>query len=49
MERAKLAYIFDTFPIAHRKDEERYGEYRTRRMVLEAYMGQQTTVQVKKL
>jgi len=32
--RAELAYILDTFPIARRKDEERYGEYRTKRMVL---------------
>jgi hypothetical protein len=27
----------DTFPIVRRKDEERWGEYRTKRMVLGAY------------
>ena len=26
-----------TFPIVRRKDEARYGEYRTKRMVLEEY------------
>jgi len=25
------------FPIVRRKDEERFGEYRTKRMVLEAF------------
>jgi len=39
LERDELAYILDTFPIVRRKDEERYGEYRTKRMVLEAYEG----------
>jgi hypothetical protein len=35
-------YIMDTFPIVRRKDEERFGEYRTKRRVLEIYdaMGQ---------
>lgn len=33
----ELDYILDTFPIVRRKDEERYGEYRTKRMVLEAF------------
>ncbi len=33
----ELAYILDTFPIVRRKDEARYGEYRTKRMVLEAF------------
>jgi len=33
----ELAYILDTFPIVRRKDEERWGEYRTKRMVLEKY------------
>jgi hypothetical protein len=33
----ELAYILDTFPIVKRKDEALYGEYRTKRMVLEAY------------
>jgi hypothetical protein len=37
LSREELAYILDTFPIVRRKDEEKYGEYRTKRMVLEAY------------
>jgi len=27
----------EQFPIVRRKDEERYGEYRTKRLVLEAW------------
>ena len=37
LTREELAYILDTFPIVRRKDEAKYGEYRTKRMVLEAY------------
>jgi hypothetical protein len=37
LTREELAYILDTFPIVRRKDEEKYGEYRTKRMVLEGY------------
>jgi hypothetical protein len=37
LSREELAYILDTFPIVRRKDEAQYGEYRTKRMVLEAY------------
>ncbi len=37
LTRDELTYILDTFPIVRRKDEARYGEYRTKRMVLEAY------------
>ena len=33
----ELAYIHDIFPIVRRKDEALYEEYRTKRMVLEAY------------
>jgi len=36
LARDELAYILDTFPIVRRKDEEKYGEYRAKRMVLEA-------------
>jgi hypothetical protein len=35
--RDAVAYILDTFPIVRRKDEETYGEYRTRRVILEIY------------
>jgi hypothetical protein len=30
-------YIMDTFPIVKRKDEEKYKEYRTKRVILEIY------------
>ncbi len=30
-------YIMDTFPIVRRKDEAAYGEYRTKRVILEMY------------
>lgn len=37
LEADDVAYVMDTFPIVRRKDEERYGEYRTKRLILEAY------------
>jgi hypothetical protein len=30
-------YMLGPFPIVRRKDEVQFGEYRTKRMVLEAY------------
>jgi hypothetical protein len=33
--RDAVDYIMDTFPIVRRKDEEKHGEYRTKRIVLE--------------
>jgi hypothetical protein len=35
--RAAVCYIMDTFPIVRRKDEAKYGEYRTKRVILEVY------------
>ncbi|MFJ7624928.1 Eco57I restriction-modification methylase domain-containing protein [Streptomyces sp. NPDC097595] len=35
--RADTAYILDTFPIVRRKDEARYGGYRTKELILTAY------------
>lgn len=37
IERDDVDYIMDTFPIVRRKDEAEYGEYRTKRLILEAY------------
>ncbi|MGH2749585.1 MAG: hypothetical protein ACRDK3_01720 [Actinomycetota bacterium] len=37
VERGDVAYIMDTFPIVRRKDEQEYGEYRTKRLILEVY------------
>ncbi|MBI3089596.1 MAG: hypothetical protein HYY96_02930 [Candidatus Tectomicrobia bacterium] len=35
--RDAAAYILDTFPIVKRKDEQRFGEYRAKRLILEVY------------
>jgi hypothetical protein len=35
--RGAVAYIMDTFPIVKRKDEEKWGDYRTKRVILEIY------------
>jgi hypothetical protein len=37
IERDDVDYILDTFPIVRRKDEDEYGEYRTKRVILEIY------------
>jgi hypothetical protein len=37
ISRDDFAYILDTFPIVARKDFDQYGEYRTKRLCLEAY------------
>ena len=36
-KRDDVDYIMDTFPIVRRKDEAAYGEYRTKRVILEIY------------
>ncbi len=35
--REAVAYILDQFPIVKRSEEERFGEYRTKRIILEIY------------
>ncbi|NGO39044.1 hypothetical protein G4L39_06490 [Limisphaera ngatamarikiensis] len=35
--RRAVEYILEQFPIVRRKDEERFGEYRTKRLILEIY------------
>ncbi|MBF6446212.1 N-6 DNA methylase [Nocardia elegans] len=37
IDRDDVEYIMDTFPIVKRKDEAAYGEYRTKRLILEIY------------
>jgi hypothetical protein len=37
IKHADADYILETFPIVKRKDESRYGEYRTKRLILEVY------------
>ena len=35
--RAAVSYIMDTFLIVKRKDEKKWGDYRTQRVILEIY------------
>jgi hypothetical protein len=42
--RNAVAYIMDTFPIVRRKDEEKWGEYRTARVILEVYDAMQDAI-----
>jgi hypothetical protein len=37
LNRDDTAYIMDTFPIVRRKDEQKWGSYRTKEMILEMY------------
>ena len=37
IERDDVDYIMETFPIVRRKDEKQFGEYRTKRVILEMY------------
>lgn len=37
LNRDDFAYILDAFPIVRRHDEQRHGEYRTKRLCLDAY------------
>ena len=41
--RDAVAYILDTFPILRRKDEQRHGNYRTKRSILDIYDAMQTS------
>ncbi len=42
--RDAVDYIMDTFPIVRRKDDEQYGEYRTKRVILEIYDAMQEAI-----
>jgi len=37
VNRKDLEYILETFPVLKKNEEDQFGEYRTKRMVLEAY------------
>ena len=37
VRRGDVDYILETFPIVRRKDETRFGEYRTKRLILDIY------------
>jgi hypothetical protein len=37
MQRDEAEYVLGQFPIVKRKDEAEFGEYRTKRLILETY------------
>ena len=37
LNRDDAAHILDTFPVVRKRDEARYGEYRTKRVILDVY------------
>ncbi|WP_040448551.1 hypothetical protein [Ktedonobacter racemifer] len=37
IKREDVDYIMETFPIVKREDEKQFGEYRTKRVILEIY------------
>ena len=37
IERDDVDYVMETFPIVKRKDEQRYGSFRTKELILEVY------------
>ena len=39
MEREDVGYVMETFPVIKRRDEQQFGEYRTKRLILERYDG----------
>ncbi len=43
--RDDVDYIMETFPIVKRKDETAYGEYRTKRVILEIYDAMQRAIE----
>jgi hypothetical protein len=42
--RHAVDFILDTFPIVRRKDESRFSEYRTKRVILELYDAMQESI-----
>lgn len=48
IERDDLGYIMETFPILKRREEEKYGEYRTKRVILEIYDDMAETMRTEK-
>jgi hypothetical protein len=46
IERDDVDYIMETFPIVRRKDEKEYGEYRTKRVILEVYDEMRRAIEV---
>lgn len=46
IEREDVAYILDSFPIVQRRDQDVYNEYRTKRVILEAYDAIQKAINI---
>lgn len=44
LQRCLLGYIMNTYPIGRRKDEIEFGEYRTKRAMLEIYHAMTTAI-----
>ena len=44
--REAVSYIMDTFPIVKRKDEEKYGSYRTKELILGIYDEMQEAIRM---
>ena len=42
--RDAVSYIMEPFPIVKRKDEEKWGKYRTQRVILEIYDAMQESI-----
>ena len=37
IEREDVDYIMETFPVVKKRDEQRYGTFRTKELILEIY------------
>jgi hypothetical protein len=37
LDRSELEYVLDSFPVVRRRDESSFGEYRTKRMIMEQF------------
>jgi hypothetical protein len=44
VSREDTDYILDTFPIVRRKEEDRYGDFRSKRLILEIYDAMQKAI-----
>lgn len=44
-----MDYSIETFPIVKRKDEQQYGEYRTKRVIIEIYEAMKESIDTDKL
>lgn len=46
LDRADVDYVMEAFPIVKRHDESELGDYRTKRMILEAYDAMQHAIDI---